>query len=83
MPREQGHTCQVVTLTSAQMLEVLVDVEHKEFLYEQKSKPVGERQRWDSRKASKYSVEDRATYCLPYKFRTLCLPCVYLVFRAK
>ncbi|KAK3238653.1 hypothetical protein CYMTET_51349 [Cymbomonas tetramitiformis] len=44
MLRAQGHGCQLVTLSSAQMLEVLIEVEHKEFLYEQKSKPVGERQ---------------------------------------
>ncbi|KAK3255650.1 hypothetical protein CYMTET_35180 [Cymbomonas tetramitiformis] len=55
----------LVTLTSAQMLEVLIDVEHKEFLYEQKSKAASERERWDRSKAGKYSVEEAgATYCL-------------------
>ncbi|KAK3243295.1 hypothetical protein CYMTET_45037 [Cymbomonas tetramitiformis] len=68
MLRAQGHGCQLVTLSSAQMLEVLIDVEHKEFLYEQKAKPVSERQRWDRSKAAKYPVEDGATYCLGWSF---------------
>ncbi|KAK3232809.1 hypothetical protein CYMTET_56860 [Cymbomonas tetramitiformis] len=56
MLQEQGHACQVITLTSAQMLKVLVGVESKEFLYEQKSKPAVGQERWDSRKASKYPI---------------------------
>ncbi|KAK3285793.1 hypothetical protein CYMTET_6616 [Cymbomonas tetramitiformis] len=68
MLRAQGHGCQLVTLSSAQMLEVLIEVEYKEFLYEQKSKPVGEHQRWDRSKAAKYPVEDGAIYCLGWSF---------------
>ncbi|KAK3272397.1 hypothetical protein CYMTET_19305 [Cymbomonas tetramitiformis] len=64
MLRAQGHVCHVVTRTSAEMLEVFVEVEHTEFLYEQNPKPAEERERWDSRKASKYPVEDGATYFL-------------------
>ncbi|KAK3233586.1 hypothetical protein CYMTET_56125 [Cymbomonas tetramitiformis] len=62
MLREQGHACQLVTLTSAEMLAVLIDVEHKEFLYEKKSKPASERERRDRSKASKYPMEEGATY---------------------
>ncbi|KAK3270767.1 hypothetical protein CYMTET_20844 [Cymbomonas tetramitiformis] len=69
MLREQGHACQLVTLTSAGMLSVRIDVEHKEFLYGQNSKPARERERWDRyRKAGKYPVEDEATYCLGWTF---------------
>ncbi|KAK3251608.1 hypothetical protein CYMTET_39056 [Cymbomonas tetramitiformis] len=55
-------------LTSAEIIEVLIDVEHNEFLYEQKSKPASERERWDRSKADKYPVEEGAAYCLGWTF---------------
>ncbi|KAK3281134.1 hypothetical protein CYMTET_11056 [Cymbomonas tetramitiformis] len=69
MLRQQGHACQLVTLTSVEMEKVFVDVEHKEFLYvEQKSKLVSERERWDRSMVGKYPVEGGATYCLGWTF---------------
>ncbi|KAK3282858.1 hypothetical protein CYMTET_9425 [Cymbomonas tetramitiformis] len=66
--REQGHRCEVHTLGAKEMEAVLVDIEHKEFLQEQKAKPVGQRDRWDKKKAHKYPVEEGKQYCLGWSF---------------
>jgi hypothetical protein len=51
-----------------EMEAVLVDIEHKEFLQEQKTKPPGERVKWDKTMAHKYPVEEGKKYCLGWSF---------------
>ncbi|KAK3245999.1 hypothetical protein CYMTET_44451 [Cymbomonas tetramitiformis] len=66
--REQGHACEVHTLGATEMHDVLVDIEHKEFLQEQKQRPAGQRERWNRNMASKYPVEEGRTYCVGWSF---------------